>query len=133
MKRLPRSEVHKLTVPLEAGRRPDRRKAELEPSISRLQCKTRVGRQSARVFLRRTGLGLGNVALASLLGDTAAVPAAGVAGVPHFPAKAKRVIYLFQSGAPSQLDLFDDKPKLKDKQGTELPEVDPQGPAASRP
>src|SRR5262249_49085974 len=40
---------------------------------------------------------------------------------PHFPAKAKRVIYLFQSGAPSQMDLFDHKPALKDKRGIELP------------
>jgi Protein of unknown function (DUF1501) len=75
-----------------------------------------------RVFLKRTGFGLGSVALASLLGDRTAAPAAAFAGVPHFPAKAKRIIYLFQSGAPSQLDLFDGKPGLKDKQGEELPE-----------
>jgi hypothetical protein len=75
-----------------------------------------------RLFLKRTGFGLGSVALASLLGDWTEAPAAGLAGVPHFPAKAKRIIYLFQSGAPSQLDLFDGKPGLKDKQGMELPQ-----------
>src|SRR5579885_102949 len=40
---------------------------------------------------------------------------------PHFPARAKRVIYLFQSGAPSQMDLFDYKPALTDRRGHELP------------
>src|SRR5262245_16619686 len=69
-----------------------------------------------RVFLKRTGFGLGTMALASLLGDRAAPAAgeqAGLPNLPHFKAKAKRVIYLFQSGAPSQLDLFDAKPDLK--------------------
>jgi len=59
------------------------------------------------------------VALASLLEDRAhaeALPSL------HFPAKAKRVIYLFQSGGPSQLDLFDHKPELADRFGTELPD-----------
>src|SRR6202035_2248361 len=45
----------------------------------------------------------------------------GLPGLPHFPAKAKRVIYLHQSGAPSQLDLFDYKPGLRKLQGTEVP------------
>ncbi|HJT79127.1 MAG TPA: DUF1501 domain-containing protein [Gemmataceae bacterium] len=82
-----------------------------------------------RVFLRRTGLGLGTLALGSLLerdmAPAASVPSAaavgGLPGLPHFPPKAKRVIYLFQSGAPSQMDLFDYKPALKDKRGIELP------------
>ena len=43
-------------------------------------------------------------------------------GLPHFPAKAKRVIYLFQSGAPSQLDLFDYKPTLEKFRGQDLPD-----------
>ena len=43
-------------------------------------------------------------------------------GLPHFPPKIKRVIYLFQSGAPSQLDLFDHKAALRDKKGMELPD-----------
>jgi Protein of unknown function (DUF1501) len=49
-------------------------------------------------------------------------PTAPLPGLPHFPPKIKRVIYLFQSGAPSQLDLFDYKPALRDKKGIELPE-----------
>ena len=48
--------------------------------------------------------------------------AGGLPGLPHFAPKAKRVIYLFQSGAPSQMDLFDYKPRLKDLATTELPE-----------
>ena len=46
----------------------------------------------------------------------------GLPGLPHFKPKAKRVIYLFQSGAPSQIDLFDHKPKLNELRGTELPD-----------
>jgi hypothetical protein len=87
-----------------------------------------------RLFLGRSGLGLGSMALASLLGEStsasdAARPAAtpggesgGLAGLPHFPAKAKRVIYLFQSGAPSQIDLFDHKPAIRERRGIELPD-----------
>jgi hypothetical protein len=45
----------------------------------------------------------------------------GLPGLPHFPAKAERVIYLFQSGAPSQMDLFDDKPAIRERRGLELP------------
>src|SRR6202008_4012087 len=73
--------------------------------------------QTRRYFLQRTGLGA--VALASLLNEDAR--ADGLPGLPHFAAKAKRVIYLFQSGAPSQMDLFDYKPALKQKRGIELP------------
>src|SRR5262245_1618169 len=81
-----------------------------------------------RQFLRRTGFGLGGAALATLLNEE--TPAAerndaatfgGLSGLPHRAAKAKRVIYLFQSGAPSQMDLFDYKPRLRDLRGTELP------------
>jgi hypothetical protein len=46
----------------------------------------------------------------------------GITGLPHFAPKAKRVIYLFQSGGPSQLELFDHKPRLKEFQNTDLPE-----------
>ncbi|MBI5760558.1 MAG: DUF1501 domain-containing protein [Planctomycetales bacterium] len=74
-----------------------------------------------RRFLSSTTAGLGSIALTSLLqGD---VPAsADVASESRFPAKAKRVIYLFQSGAPSQMDLFDWKPGLADLRATELPD-----------
>ena len=67
------------------------------------------------------GLGLGGLALAELLGREASA-SSGVLAEPHLPAKAKRVIYLFQSGGPSQLDLFDDKPKLREMDGQQLPE-----------
>src|SRR6267378_3122274 len=70
-----------------------------------------------RTFLGRARLSLGTLALGSLLGRDQAR-----AAVPHFAAKAKRVIYLFQSGAPSQLDLFDYKPTLQAKRATELPD-----------
>ena len=89
---------------------------------------------SRRHFLNQAGLGLGAVAFASLLNEQpfAAQPptwpgAGGLSGVPHFGAKAKRVIYLFQSGAPSQLDLFDPKPKLAALRGTDLPNSIRQG------
>ena len=84
---------------------------------------------SRRHFLGRGALGLGTAALATLLAGDAtaaanrAAPAHdGLPGLPHFPPKAKRVIYLFQSGAPSQLDLFDYKPGLEKYRGQDLPE-----------
>ncbi len=83
---------------------------------------------SRRAFFRRTGLGLGSMALASLLQQDllgAAAPAAGSTGSIHplhFAPRAKRVIYLFQSGAPSHLDLFDPKPKLAEMTGIDLPD-----------
>src|SRR5688500_15602562 len=81
-----------------------------------------------RQFLGTASFGIGAAALASLLEPAQAAGAApagsvGAApGVPHFPPKAKRVIYLFQSGAPSQADLFDYKPGLAQRFGEELPE-----------
>src|SRR3954463_15653366 len=75
-------------------------------------------RPSRRDFLTSTPVGL--AALASLFQSTAeATP--GLTGLPHFPPKAKRVIYLHQSGGPSQLDLFDFKPELKKQSGVDLP------------
>src|SRR5437667_415069 len=80
--------------------------------------------QTRRYFLQRSGVGLGAVALASILNEDAPALAQGerLNGLPHFAAKAKRVIYLFQSGAPSQLDLLDYKPKLHEARGTDLPD-----------
>jgi hypothetical protein len=72
-----------------------------------------------RHFLGRTSLGPGVLALASLLDDK--LFAATEPARPHYQPRAKRVIYLFQSGAPSQMDLFDYKPSLKDLRGKELP------------
>ncbi len=66
-----------------------------------------------RQFIRSTGLSLGGMALASLSGDADAMP--------HFAPKAKRIIYLFMHGGPSQLDLFDHKPGLQKLHGQELP------------
>ena len=80
-----------------------------------------------RKFLSKLSLGIGSAALGSLLipdlfkggGDP---EEALYAQLPHFAPKAKRVIYLFQNGAPSQLDLFDYKPTLQKMQGEDLPE-----------
>ncbi|HWV98465.1 MAG TPA: DUF1501 domain-containing protein [Candidatus Acidoferrum sp.] len=79
-----------------------------------------------RHFFARTAKGLGAIALAGLLpGKLAAAEQKRTGGLPEFPnfaPKAKRVIYLFQSGAPSQADLFDYKPLLNQKNGEQLPE-----------
>jgi hypothetical protein len=81
-------------------------------------------RINRRKFLSRLSLGIGSVALGSLLipdlfkgGEEDAI----MAGIPHFAPRAKRIIYLFQNGAPSQLDLFDYKPLLQKMQGEDLP------------
>ncbi len=77
-----------------------------------------------RRFFSRSATGLGIAALGNLLAQDlgAASGPAGLSGLPHFAPKAKRVIYLFQSGGPSQMDLFDPKPSLFDRQGEELPD-----------
>ncbi|MCC9609538.1 DUF1501 domain-containing protein [Blastopirellula sp. JC732] len=83
--------------------------------------------QTRRHFFRNCGVGLGKIALASLLaesslGVSAADTVSPFAPKPtHFPAKAKRVIYLFMAGAPSQLDMFDYKPKLAEMEGKPIP------------
>ncbi|MFN7924128.1 MAG: DUF1501 domain-containing protein [Bryobacteraceae bacterium] len=71
-----------------------------------------------RAFFHRSSTGLGVAALSSLLNaDNKPLP-----GLPHHPPKAKRVIYLFQSGGPSQMELFDYKPRLTEFAGTNLPD-----------
>ena len=77
-----------------------------------------------RHFFGRSATGIGIAALSSLLSrDLAAEEMTGVIpGFPNFPPTAKRVIYLFQHGAPSQLDLFDYKPDLQRQRGSDLPE-----------
>jgi hypothetical protein len=87
-----------------------------------------------RHLLSRTAGGLGTAALASLLEqEIVAAPSdrhqttVGLPGLPHFAPTAKRVIFLFQSGAPSQIDLFDNKPKLHQLHGAELPDSVRQG------
>ena len=81
-----------------------------------------------RHFFRECGVGVGKMALASLLTEgfstaarAAAQPSLLTPKQPHFPAKAKRVIHLFMAGAPSQLDLFDYKPELAKLEGNPLP------------
>ncbi len=79
-----------------------------------------------RRFLELARSGIGAAALATLFGeDILAQGHAGIdgplPGLPHFAPKAKRVIYLFQSGAPSQHELWDYKPRLEELRGTDLP------------
>ena len=76
---------------------------------------------SRREFLFKSGLTLGAAALGSMLNPSEAFAGDGMKA-PHFAPKAKRIIYLFQSGAPSQLELFDYKPKLKEMFGQQLPD-----------
>ena len=81
---------------------------------------------SRRKFLATAGLGLGTIGLGSLLtpglfSGAGSDDAPFAAGLPNFAPKAKRVIYLFQNGAPSQLESFDYKPLLCSMQGMELP------------
>lgn len=77
-----------------------------------------------RTFLTQTGVGLGSVALSSLLRrDLAAAERyRGLSGFPHHPAKAKRVIFLYMSGGPSHLETFDYKPELEKLDGKPMPE-----------
>lgn len=87
-------------------------------------CQNIAPNYSRRKFLTQTSLGLGAAAL-SFLSDpipAGAATSTGVLGKPHMTPKAKRVIYLFQSGAPSQLETFDYKPKLRQLRGQDLPE-----------
>ncbi len=84
-----------------------------------------------RHFFGRSAAGIGTAALASLLnprlfaapaaGNSAPLGQPGLLAQPHFAPKAKRVIYLFQSGGPSHIDLFDYKPALREHHGQELP------------
>lgn len=85
-------------------------------------------RMTRRAFFSRTSTGIGIAALASLLPASLSAEESkfnpktgGLLGLPHFPPKAKRVIFLHQSGAPSQIELFDYKPTLDKLQKTELP------------
>ena len=83
---------------------------------------------SRRDFFGHFAYGLGGAALFGLLSrdghcaGAGANPFKGFLAQPHFPAKAKRVIYLFMAGGPSQLDLFDHKPLLNERNGQDLPE-----------
>ena len=83
---------------------------------------------SRRSFLNQLGMGLGGLALGSMINPLQAQTDNGPAlSGTHFPASAKRIIYLFQSGGPSQMDLFDYKPRLNREHGQELPDSVRQG------
>src|SRR6266542_6574716 len=87
-------------------------------------------RVTRRHFFAQSGIGIGTIALSALLNenlfadpsDNPMKPRA-----PHFQPKAKRIIFLFMAGAPSQLDLFDYKPKLKELNEKNIPEEMIQG------
>jgi len=86
-------------------------------------------RRTRRHFFADCGLGLGSMALASLLGEgTAGAGEPSALSDPmaprpgHFPARAQSVIYLFMAGGPSQFELFDPKPKLQEYHGRTMPE-----------
>lgn len=78
-----------------------------------------------RTFLKQAGVGLGSLALGSLMtrdaGAAASVSPMGLTGLPHFAQKAKRVIFLCMAGGPSHLESFDNKPLLTDISGQEMP------------
>src|SRR4029079_2233762 len=85
-----------------------------------------------RELLRRSGGGFGAIALASLLADESGSPRKAAAGEavyplavrqPHFAARAKRVIFLFMPGGPSQVDTFDPKPRLTRDHGKPSPKL----------
>ncbi len=86
--------------------------------IDQIQFSTR------RRFLQQCGTGMGAIALGSLLNPQifGASESKQALGIPHFAPKAKNIIYLFQSGGPSHLDLFDPKPELTKRNGQQVPE-----------
>src|SRR3954453_2000247 len=84
---------------------------------------------SRRDLLRSTACGFGLLALADLLWAGERDPLAPRA--PHFPARAKRVIFLFMHGGPSQVDTFDYKPRLEKDDGKELPFAPAKGTTVS--
>jgi len=80
---------------------------------------------SRKEMLATMGGGLGIAALATLAGRSGAASSgtvAGIPGLPHHPARAKRVVVLWQGGGPSHVDLFDDKPVMRKTAGKDIPE-----------
>jgi hypothetical protein len=78
--------------------------------------------QTRRAFLGRTSLGLGGMALSSLLGGRAYGQPPGIEGFPNYSPKIKRVIFLCMAGGPSHIELFDHKPVLEQRNGEPMPE-----------
>jgi hypothetical protein len=101
--------------------------------MDHFSCNNYSPKYTRRDFLTKTSLGLGAASIASLLNPFSIFgngnnskqiienSSGGILGQPHFVPRAKRVIYLFQSGGPSHLDLFDYKPTLSKMNGKELP------------
>lgn len=87
-----------------------------------MQCDQTNSKYTRRDFLSKTSLGMGALALSGFSNRSTATEGRGILGRPDYLPRAKRIIYLFQSGAPSQLDLFDYKPLLHQMHGQELPE-----------
>ncbi len=92
-----------------------------------------LAQETRRDFLKKTAMGLGSLALSGLMNPLQSFAQThrsssiirdknGILGNGHFPAKAKRVIYLFQSGGPSQIETFDYKPSLRKWHGLEIPD-----------
>ena len=83
-----------------------------------------IARVTRRQFFGTSAMGIGTAALASLLGQgkASAESTKGLPGVPHFPPKAKRVVMMWQGGGPSHVDLFDDKPILREMKGQDIPD-----------
>jgi hypothetical protein len=80
-----------------------------------------ISQLTRRQFLGRNALGVGAAALVTLLGRDVQA-SGGLSGLPHYAARAKRIIWLIQAGAPSQLDLFDYKPQLREQFNKDLPD-----------
>lgn len=92
--------------------------------MNRLQSKSFVMPMSRRELLSRSGMGLAGVALGTMLNQNAMAEAPSLqARVPHFPARAKRVIHFFLNGGPSHVDTFDPKPALAQHAGKPLPDT----------
>ena len=84
-----------------------------------------IARVNRRQFFGSSATGIGVAALASMLGgqtSTALGNERGLPGLPHFAPKAKRVVMLWQGGGPSHVDLFDDKPMLREMKGQDIPD-----------
>jgi hypothetical protein len=84
-----------------------------------------IARVTRRQFFGSSATGIGVAALASLLGGSASTASGnekGLPGIPHFAPKAKRIVMLWQGGGPSHVDLFDDKPVLREMMGQDIPD-----------
>lgn len=81
-----------------------------------------IARVNRRRLFGSTAAGIGTAALATLLGKTSNGADQKLAGLPHHPAKAKRVIVMWQGGGPSHVDLFDEKPTLRELAGQDIPD-----------